>query len=386
MTASLRSDATALAALADLLGPTVAAGPIRRYAVLPKASQPRYVVPVAGRPAGAAHFRPSGSGRRDVLTRRVLSPALRLGLGRLLPGGLHLADGTDADPSLRRHLAALLDRPDLELVVALGAPRPNRKPVLQAVDGDGTTVAWVKVGIDDHTDALVAHETVALTERRPSPPVVTPEVRASGLWHGHPFLALGHMVLEESAGDLTLTAEAARALAGETTVEPVLESRWWTELRGIDPALDAEGRLAALLDAVEPELADRRWAFGAWHGDMAPWNATWMGDALVVWDWERSTAPVPLGLDLIHDRVQVAVLREGAELESACASALATERDTLLELGYEAEDLELVVSAYLITLRSRYLRDARHGSLGPGARIAEAIDLDPHLGRRATTP
>ena len=44
------------------------------------------------------------------------------------------------------------------MAVALGRPRVNRKPVLQLIDGDGTTVGFGKVGVDDHTDELVRRE------------------------------------------------------------------------------------------------------------------------------------------------------------------------------------------------------------------------------------
>lgn len=380
--AVLRSDATALEAVRALLAPEGGGGPVRRYAVLPRPDRPRYVVPVGRHHAGAAHIRP-GAGRAQAATRAVLRPVLGLGAGRLLPGGLAVADGTDADPSLRRHLATALRRPDLDLAVALGGPRPNRKPVLQLIDGDGTTVAWAKVAVDALTDRLVAHETEALAAHRSAPPLVTPEVLASGTWRGHRYLVLAHLELAETAGDLDLTAEAVRAVAGPTADEDVATSRWWLALVDRAGRGDEHGRaLAALLGHLGPRLAGRRWPFGAWHGDLAPWNASWRGDRLVLWDWERSTSPVPLGIDLAHDRIQVAMLRDGRSLADGVDDVVRRDGATLAALGYDRDDRVLVVAAYLATLRARYADDAALGSLGPGARIAAAIDDDPTLGGR----
>jgi hypothetical protein len=237
-------------------------------------------------------------------------------------------------------------------------------------------VAWAKLAVDALTDRLVDHEVDALRAHRAAPPLVTPELLADGTWRDHRYLVLADLDLSETAGDLDLTPDAVRAVAGPTTDEPAAGSRWWAGLRDRDPAVDA------LLDHLTPALAGRTWAFGTWHGDLAPWNASWAGDRLVLWDWERSTAPVPLGIDLAHNRIQVAVLRDGRDLAAATGEVLARDRATLTALGYDDDEHVLVVAAYLATLRARYADDAALGSLGPGAALAEAIDADPTLGGR----
>jgi hypothetical protein len=385
MTALLRSDDTALVAVAALLGPAAPAEGAddrvaRTYAVLPRRTRPRYLVPVGGRHARAAHIRP-GSGATQAAVRLALRGALRAGGGRLLRERLVVDDGTPDRPGLRRHLAALLDRDDIDLAVALGAPRPNRKPVVQAIGADGSTVAWVKVGVDAHTDALVAHETEALAAvAGRDPGLVTPPVLASGTWQGHPLLALGHIEMRESADALTLTPAAVRAIAGPAVDAEVVGSAWW---RALADGPDDDGAVAALLDALAPDVAGRRWPFARWHGDLAPWNATWQGDRLLAWDWERSHAPVPLGLDLVHNRVQTAAIRDGVPVAEALRAAATAEAETFVALGYAADDAPLLARAYAVTLRARYAADARHGPLGPGAPLAAGIDADPTLGREA---
>jgi hypothetical protein len=384
MTAALRSDATALPAVAALLGPVAPSGAAteRAYAVLPRRARPRYLVPVDGRHARGAHIRP-GAGAAQAVTRVALRAALRHGIGRVLPDRLVVDDGDADHPGLRRHLATLLDRDDVDLAVALGAPRPNRKPVVQVIGADGATVAWVKLGVDDHTDALVAHEIDALgavAGRDPS--VVTPPVLATGTWQGHPLLALGHITMRESAAALDLPLATVRAIAGPTVDEDVVGSTWWRELEAVP---DPDGAVAALLDALRPALAGRRWPFGRWHGDLAPWNATWDGGRLVAWDWERSHTPVPLGLDLIHNRFQVAVLGDGVPVAEALSRAATAERATLVALGYASDEAPLVAGAYAATLRARYAADAQHGPLGPGTSVAAGLDDDPTLGREAVS-
>jgi len=381
--AALRSDATALDAVAALLGPgpgEAGAGATRTYVVIPSPRAPRYILPVAGRHARGARLRPAARASREVLNRLVIGPALRVGAGHLLPGKLRVPDGTAAGPGLRRHLATLLGQDDVDLAVALGAPRPNRKPVIQVIGADGSTVAWVKVGVDPHTDALVAHEIDALRHHVPAAPVVAPEVLASGEWQGHPLLALGHLPMTEATGDLPLTAAAAQALAGPLTDEGATTGRWWKQLRATADETDPGGPLDRLLDRLEETLGDRVWRFGTWHGDLAPWNATWEGDRLHVWDWERAGGPVPLGLDVVHNRFQVAMLRDGADLAAARSEIARRELPTLSALGYDEDEAPLVVTAYLATLRARYALDERLGPLGPGSRIAAAIDADPTIG------
>lgn len=385
MTAALRSDTTALDAVADLLGPAGPAptdGDQRSYAVLPRRARPRYLIPVDGRHARGAHIRP-GSGAAQALTRIALRTVLRAGAGRLLGDRLVVVDGSADAPGLRRHLAALLDREDIDLAIALGAPRPNRKPVVQVIGADGRTVAWVKIGIDVHTDALVAHEIAALHDvASRDPSLVTPPLLASGAWQCHPLLVLGHIEMDESAAELALTPAAIRAIAGVTHDDEVVGSTWWQSL---EDAPDDDGAVAALLAALAPDVAGRRWPFGRWHGDLAPWNATWQGDRLLAWDWERSHTPVPLGLDLLHNRFYVAVVRDGVSPPQALREAAAAETETLVALGYAADDAPLLARAYAVTLRSRYASDARHGPLGPVAPIAAGIDADPTLGREAVT-
>ena len=123
------------------------------------------------RSAPAGSRPPRGSGppatalgqHADVAGRRLL---VRSGGARLYPFQATVGAG-DPATSLVELLRTRFDRPELQVAVALGRPRPNRKPVLQLIDGDGTTVGFGKVGIDDaHRRARRAGEPLPHRARR----------------------------------------------------------------------------------------------------------------------------------------------------------------------------------------------------------------------------
>ena len=71
-------------------------------------------------------------------------------------------------------------------------------------------------------------------------------------------------------------------------------------------------------------------AFGAWHGDWNGGNSAALADGRVlVWDWERFDADVPVGYDALHLRLQAAVTRAGAEPVAAARALLADADATL---------------------------------------------------------
>ena len=130
--------------------------------VLPGARRPRLVVPPRRRVAAAA-VRQYGEprSRRSQLGTRALSLVLRSGAGgalfrdrvRLGPTGRDTIDG---------YLAGALGC-DLEISMYLGAPRANRKPVLQLLAGDGSLAGFAKIGVSPLARRLVVAEHDALT-------------------------------------------------------------------------------------------------------------------------------------------------------------------------------------------------------------------------------
>lgn len=374
----LRADETAMTVLTDLLAPAAngragAASATEGYAVLPSAAHPRYLVPLrSARAAAGIRFRPS-SGRADTLARLVLRPALRTGVARLLPNRLVVETGDPSHPSLLGWIGAQLGRDDLSMAVAIGNPRPNRKPVLQVIDPVGGTVCFGKVGLTEHTCRLIRNETAFLARQGSTARVVVADLLASGDWKGREIALLSDLA-PRIGTRLALTPEVVLEIARMQPTErhPVADSPWWAGVRR-QVETSGDDDLARCLDAVEPRLADRAWTFGAWHGDMAPWNAAWDGDRLVTWDWERTSGPVPVGFDAVHAAFQVAHLDDGQPVPAAAAGVVGSEAALLEAVGIAAADHRALVGAYLLELRLRLADDARFGPLGRQQRLADAL-------------
>ena len=125
-----------------------------------------------------------------------------------------------------------------------------------------------------------------------------PRVLHAGQWRGHEVLVQSALPVWRPRAPLTarrLTA-AMREVAGccGMPTGALARSAYWAELRGrlAGGRRPARGgrrspRPAELLGATP---ATPRCAYGAWHGDWAPWNMANLADALLVWDWERFAA------------------------------------------------------------------------------------------------
>jgi hypothetical protein len=378
----LRTDDTALERVLALLGPARRAGEPagQRWAVLPSRKAPRYLVPIGPRRVSAA-TRLRTSRRFGQRAESVIGALIRVGAARLWPVRVSVGVG-DADTSLVERLRARFDRPDLQVAVALGRPRANRKPVLQLIDGDGATVGFGKVGVDRHTDELVRREGRFLHEHGgPVPPLVLPRPLLAEPWRDHQLLVLADLGAGiDGTGVLDLDAATVSAIAelGPTERAPVLESGWWGRVEariGALPPATAPllGRCRDRVRDVLAGLGERKWPFGTWHGDLARWNAVERGGSFVVWDWERATGPVPVGFDAVHAHFQPPVLMDGRTGPESAAIALAGAQPILTDLGYGDDDAHAVVAAYLLELRLRLAEDEAMGSLGEIRWYADAV-------------
>jgi len=137
-------------------------------------------------PAGAVRRYAQPAARSARFKRDLAALALRTGADRALLRDRITVTGAD---SIEEHLRRVLDR-DLTVSVHIGPARANRKPVLQLLAPDGTTVGFAKLGTNALTRRLVRAETVALTALRYArlSTVVVPRVLHSGQWQGHQVL------------------------------------------------------------------------------------------------------------------------------------------------------------------------------------------------------
>ena len=303
--------------------------------------------------------------------RLLLRPALRLGIVPLFRRRVHVPDGLPGTPSLIQWLEAELGQANLLMSVAIGPPRPNRKPILQVMSADGRTVCFGKIAVDEHTTRLVRNESEFLANHKPEGFVV-PELLAHDMWKGNEIALLSVLPLDQhhhAAHALELTAQIVLEIAQlmPLSEREVISSEWWTAVRDRSAAhvgAPVAERLLACVDDVARQLAGVRWTFGAWHGDLTPWNAEWVDGRLHIWDWERTGGPVPLGFDAIHAEFQVAHLRAGLPVADAADVVLTAQGPLLGQLGIAPHEHRVLVNCYQLELCLRLLDAARYGPIG----------------------
>jgi hypothetical protein len=316
-------------------------------------------------------FRQAGAeslGRRAA--RVLVGPALRVGALPLVAPTISVPDGKVGAPSLVQRLEEELQRRRLLMAMAIGPPRPNRKPVLQLLTPDGRTVCFGKAAVDQHTARMVRNESDFLTRHRPHD-IVVPEPMGLFTWKDHEvalFRPLDLGAPHSPAGRLRLTEAVVLDIAGLLSVQrgTVISSAWWRQVSRGGGVRD--GHRAPAVRAAVAQLGRRltgvEWTFGAWHGDLTPWNARWVGEHLHVWDWERAGGPVPLGFDVAHAEFQVANVVGGLDTAAASRRARAVAGDLLRQLGVPTSEHALLVDCYLLELCLRLIEGARFGAIG----------------------
>jgi hypothetical protein len=370
----------------DAAFPAAARPGTAEYLVVPSLRRPRLLVPAGDLRLAAAAVRryaePTSWTAR--LGRDAVVAALRTGASRaLLRGRIRVAVPAGSD-TFERYLADALGRPDLSVSIHIGPVRANRKPVLQVLEPGGTTVAFVKLGVTALTRTLVRAEATALDCLRHAAlsRLTVPAVLHIGQWNDHEVLVLAALPTWDRRAPLTehRLAAAMAELAGcyGTRRGPLAGNGYPDRLRARLAAVADRGEGRQLAAATERILASAaatgvRLAFGAWHGDWAPWNMAALDDRLLVWDWERFTPGVPAGFDALHHDLQRRLIGWSGRVD-ARASVDATvdaAPDLLRPFGQtEPDAAEVTALLYLVDLATRYLTDrqaeagARLGVLG----------------------
>jgi hypothetical protein len=344
------------------------------YVVLPSLRRPGMLVPPGSRRGAAAAARQYllMPGRKGTAATGAAVAALRSGLPQKLGRnrlGVHVAAGV-TDPELpdlvlRHRLASLLGAGDVELVVRVGATRPNGKPVVQVGTPDGRVLAYAKVGWNELTRPLVAAEAEALASfaSRPDPPRT---FQVSRLLHSFDWQGNTITVVEPLVGGSPVTAfdpprDASHelALGGAVSRSPLPESDWWADVRARITAVGAD--LDSAADAIAAEAGDTQLRFGRGHGDWTPWNMRRLDGRLVVWDWERSREGVPVGIDAAHYGLLVALNARKLPPPRAVADTLARAPGWLSGLDQPAGAARVIVCLELLEMSLRFAEARRAG-------------------------
>ena len=253
----------------------------------------------------------------------ALATGLRLGLGRfLLPTVSFTVAHNRQTPDLGKaclfeHLKEVLGRQDIDFAISCGTPGLDRKPVVQVLTEDARTLAFVKIGWNQATRALVQNEAAVLRQlgqaRRRS--FTMPRLLYAGDWNGRSLCI-------QSAPEGELAAAPRQLSAGYRDVLVELTSLHTQRVALSHCAFwnDLEARSAAVSHSYYRRIFDRgRRAVKKWygdtpvllhfrHGDFAPWNTYVLNGKMFVFDWEYAVADAPGGYDFFHFTIQTARL------------------------------------------------------------------------------
>ncbi len=325
-----------------------------RYVAAPRAAAANQLLPWSAAAIAAA------GGRRSLdrpWTRRIRDAAGtaalfgRAAIRRDEQIGI-IAGQTPMIDVLRNELDLSIHR----LVILCGPPRANQKPVLQAIDRFGRTVAFAKLAWNDLTTTLLAHEQAVLTDlaTRQLGPVEIPQVIGAGIVEGVNWLALSPVRAHFSRHALT-HLDAADSIARATGVES--SSLGQADLaEALTRRANGLSLAAATVERLLNEHGTQPLQIGSWHGDFVPWNMSAGKSTVAVWDWERFATGVPTGFDQLHFAMQVAVHRTGMTV----AQAISTTRTALPRLlsTVEPAGRAATFDAYLAEMLIRYEHDA----------------------------
>jgi hypothetical protein len=334
---------------------------VHEYVVLPGLSSPRWLLPVAGRAAaGALLAQQSGGPRRAAA--RLLTWAHRTGVTRRLPLAKVRVDTREGE-SLVTAVSSVLDE-DVTVAIRLGSWDHARSLTLRVFAADGPTRAFGKVGLDPHGQAAVLAERTSLSRVADLdlPDLLRPTVLHHFSWHGNEVLLVSPLLASTGGGhrqDMPL--EAMRHLANALAPrQGLLSSSGW--LRSVQQRVTevTDARLRTRLESVLRRLEDRsrdvELALGCWHGDWSPWNMTWDGPRVMLWDWEHFAEDVPVGFDPVHYLAQR--LRQTVGAGPAEERIwLAQSADVLARLNLTETQRAVLLTAYLLEVNLRFVLD-----------------------------
>ncbi|WP_155838635.1 hypothetical protein [Arthrobacter castelli] len=354
----------------EIRGSRIAANP-EGFRLVPGRARPKIIVP-AGSPLAAADAvnRPAaGDSALRQLGRRALASLLRSPFGwTVMRSGIRVSGESD---SIVRYLSDLHGEP-VRISMTIGAPRANRKPVLNVHTLDGTEVGFAKVGLTELTNTLVRHEhnVLSLLARKKETPFQTPVPLHTGRWQGHEVLLMTALRTQRSSKIPHGPWGAAAAIAvGDGLSEHRLStSRWLVRLSERCAEVNCQQRdaLLRLFESFSAVYGNYVLPFGSWHGDFGPWNLNVRDGIPMIWDWERYQTDVPLGIDAVHYSAHK-TLRQTNDMTRArqvlTDNAYDALNNTLSLTGWSTAEprrtfiLEAIISGYLLMIATRFAVD-----------------------------
>lgn len=341
---------------------------VESYAVVPRFSDPRVLMPLAATPAvWRSVLRQYAAGAASPVARaaaRVLGAASWVGMTPLFLRDRVsvVTDRRDirATP-LHGFLAKVLGRDDFVVSLRLAPGRPNSKPVVQVVARDGSVLAYAKFGWDELTRRLVRREADVLTELGPlcrKTPIRVPEILHKGPWTDFETLIVAPLVgsgrTPRAVSDIPAAAIQALAALRPPLTARLGESAVWRRIRAeakdFAPAMPAHARqvVEAACQSVESRWGDTPVRLGQSHGDWIPPNISVLaGGACNIWDWERGDPDAPLGIDTMQFILFLELRRQFAE-KAVCQRLEAFGREALGSQGLNPRDAHMLLTLSLL--------------------------------------
>lgn len=284
---------------------------------------------------------------------------------------VHVPAGAE---TIESHLAAALGH-RVMVSMRLGAPRANRKPVLQLLTPAGRTAGFAKIGVNPLTADLIRaeHEALARLNAAGLGCLQVPKVLHRSHWQGLEVLVLSPLPVWRGREPLRpgqlAAAMAELAAVAQIRHAPLISSEYWQRLVARLERADDGGERTALRVALG-QLANRagssQLGFGGCHGDWTPWNMASTRSGLLVWDWERFTVGTPVGFDALHYWLQARAVADGQDPRQAAAECVAHAPELLEPFGVLPSQAHLTALVYLADLSVRYLADRQEQT---GARL-----------------
>ena len=340
--------------------PGMSADAGRTFIPLPSVRNPQLLLP-----AGTACQQAAALERPDSVasgTRRGALAgarrALALGAGRTLRSrAWHLAE---ALPTIVEHVAAQMPDQAVVYAPATGPVRPNQKPVGRLIAPDGATLGWLKIGTEGATSALVQHEQAVLRALPATMPahIHVPELLAGGPWQSIAFHVTKPPIRPTGPPNFDPQIACLEAMTRPSRRRDlVATSDAWNDLTQRAYAhlsaahLNAFEKSAETLQATPLDL-------GRVHGDWSPWNRHCGAREAWIWDWERARADGPIGMDVVHNAVQVSLVKWPADWVRALRAGAASLQSNSASLGLSAEGERSAMTWYLGEMLVRYSETA----------------------------
>jgi hypothetical protein len=349
-----------------------------QFALLWAAPERTFVLSLGARRGASSALTSYNSLRsgRTRIARRVLGLGLRSGLAQpLLHDKIDIGVKRDATPAelaeslLGDHLQQVFGRGPVVMAVGSGSG-PYRKPVLQVFAADGVPLGYIKVGWNDWTREAVRREAAALQACMKQQMLLgVPPLLGLSSWRGLDLLVTGPLPrdirrvgLGSGLPDVRILREISELVPGLTC--ELAASSWWLSVRSrIHGVVDLAARSALELAAerIEGAHGELPLTFGAWHGDLVPWNLGRCGTRLYAWDWESSTPDIPLGFDAVHFHYSVAFIGQERPLAEAAVIAAGRADAALDALGVSESARPLIAILHLVELAVRH-QEARQST------------------------